>query len=138
MFPLPHIIFSTILSIILYPFIGNNVIIVWSASIFIDIDHYFWYIKNYKSWNFYQAYTKHKNHELQKLQRPYKFHIFHLVELLILIGLLGFYNKIFFYIFIGMLFHYILDWVDLFWRYNEVRRGRTWSLIMYFKRKWST
>lgn len=134
MFPLPHVIFSTILSIILYPFIGNNVIIVWSASIFIDIDHYFWYIINNKSWNFYQAYTKHKNQELRK---PYKFHIFHLVELLILIGLLGFYNKIFFYIFIGMLFHYILDWIDMY-RHPDIIKGRTWSLIMYFKRKWST
>ena len=135
MFPLPHVILSTIFCIILYPFIGNNAFIIWSASIFIDIDHYFWYIINKKSWNLVDAYKKHMKKELNG---QYKFHIFHLVELLILIGLLSFYNKIFFYIFIGMLFHYIIDWIDLFIRYNKVKKGRTWSLLMYIKRKWNT
>lgn len=136
MFPLPHVIFSTIFCIILYPFIGINVLIVWTASIFIDVDHYLWYILNEKSWNLANAYKRYKLKEFRYLN--YKFHIFHLIELLILIGLLSFYNKILFYIFIGMLFHYILDWVDLFLRYNEVKKERTWSLLMYFKRKWNT
>ena len=134
MFPLPHIIFSTIFCIILYPFIGNNVIIVWSASIFIDIDHYFWYVLNKKSWNLLEAIKRHMK---QEFKVNYKFHTFHLVELLILFGIMGFYNKIFFYIFIGILFHFILDWIDLYLR-PEARGGRTWSLLMYFKRKWNT
>ena len=135
MFPKQHIIFSTIFCIILYPFIGNNIIIVWSASIFIDIDHYFWCIISKKLWNFAEAYKRYKREEFDN--EKYKLHIFHLNELLILIGLLGFYNKIFLYIFIGILFHYILDWIDMY-MYPGMVKGRTWSVIMYFKRKWST
>lgn len=135
MLPSRHIIYSTILCIILYPLIGNNVFIVWSASIFIDIDHYLWYIINQKSWNLYHAYKKHEKHEFRHLN--YKLNIFHLIELLILIGLLSFYNIIFLYISIGMLFHFILDWIDMFIG-PETKKERTWSLIMYFKRRWNT
>ncbi len=131
MLPLYHIIFSTILCIILYPFIGNNTLIVWSASIFIDIDHYFWYILNKKSFNLFKAYKKYKQQGFRHIK--YKFHIFHLIELLILLGLLSFYNKIIFYIFIGMLFHCTIDWIDLYM--NPIaRKQRTWSLIMWIKR----
>ena len=135
MFPLQHIIFSTIFCIILYPFIGNNVFIVWPASIFIDIDHYLWYISYKKSWNLIKAIGEYMRRDFDNIR--YKFHLFHLNELLIMVGLLGFYNIIFFYVFIGVLFHYILDWIDMYSHPFE-RGGRTWSLIMYFKRKWST
>src|SRR3990167_3639223 len=107
MLPLVHVISSTIFCLLLYPFIGLNAIIVWIASIFIDVDHYLWDIFTRKAWNLFKEYKKHKNNELAHYK--YKFHIFHLVELIIVLGILSFYNKIIFYIFIGMLFHYILD-----------------------------
>lgn len=136
MFPSKHIIYSTILCIILYPFIGNDVFIIWFVSIFIDVDHYLWYILNKKSWNLLNAYKKHAKKEFRHIK--YKLHIFHLIELLIVIGLLSFYHIILFHIFIGMLFHFILDWIDMFFINPISRKERTWSLIMYFKRKWNT
>ena len=133
MFPLQHIIFSTIFCLILYPFIGLNTLVVWVVSIFIDVDHYFWYIINQKSWNLLKAYKKCKNKEFLFKYR-YMLHIFHLNELLIIIGLLSFFSIIFFYIFIGMLFHYILDWIHMY-MHPETKKLRSWSLIMYIKRK---
>jgi len=131
MLPSRHILYSTILCLILYPFIGFNTIIVWIFSIFIDVDHYIWDIIARKKWNLFKEYKKHKNQEFAHYK--YKFHIFHLVELIILLGVLGFYNKTIFYVFIGMLFHYILDWIDLYVS-PIARKQRTWSLVMYLRR----
>ena len=55
--------------------------------------------------------------------------IFHSIEFMIFIGILSFYFNFFLFIFIGMLFHSILDIIDLINR--DMLKAREFSLIRY-------
>lgn len=112
MLPKHHILYGAIFGLVLIPFIGLlNSFIVFLASFLIDADHYLRYvyvakdisIKNSISY-FYDK-SKKRFHEL---------YIFHTVEFWVFILILGFYYPVFIYVLLGMLYHMVFDFIDMF------------------------
>ncbi len=133
MLPKWHILFGAVFSVILY-FLFNialiNCIIVFLASVLIDTDHYLFYVKRHKNWNLKKAYRWHYN--LSKKHKPIM-HIFHTLEFLILILILSFFHNLFFFIFLGLLFHSVFDIIDIF--INNKGNVREMSLMRYLLTK---
>jgi hypothetical protein len=103
-----HFIVSFILSIVLYPFFGFNVLYIFVGGFLIDIDHYLLYIFKFKDFSIKKTFEYSKN-----FSALYKFHIFHLFEVLVVCVILSFYSKTFLLISIGLIFHQILDFYEL-------------------------
>jgi len=129
MFWTPHMIIGIIVSALLYPIYGLNVLIILISNILIDADHYLWYIWIIKDKNLVKAFKFYKNRNI-RLTYGRILHIFHTAEILSLIIILNFYYKFFFFILIGIVIHLILDIIYEF--NNEYCRGlRFWSFLEY-------
>ena len=126
MLPKTHAILAAIFSLLIY-FIFHlylfSVVLIFLASVFIDFDHYLWYFYRKKSLNLKDAYFwfKEKRQKWLKLSKKgredYKrvYLVFHSIEFWIILGLLSFINQIFLFILIGVLFHMILDYIEIFY-----------------------
>ena len=145
MLPKTHIILGAIFSLLIYFFLHLSlfsVILIFLASFFIDFDHYLWYIYKKKSLNLKNAYNwfKKKREKWTKLSKKereiYKrvYLVFHSVEFWIVLLALSFINKIFLFILIGVLFHIIIDYIEII--YTKEKLYSKFSLIyIYFKNK---
>ena len=120
MLPRKHILFGAIFAILIWiaaPQINYLYIILLFLSTFlIDFDHYLCSVLNTKKLGLFHSFEYHK--EMLKKQTRDKakgiiekgdFHLFHTIEFHILVGLLGFIWIGFFYVFLGMVFHSLLD-----------------------------
>ena len=129
MLPKWHILFGFLFTYIIYWFSSITIFqasLIFIASVFIDFDHYIFIIKRKRYFNLKKAYFWHKN--LPKKRKPIM-HIFHSIEFIVLVAILSFYFNIFLFILIGMLFHSILDIIDL--SYRKQLQVREFSLIKY-------
>lgn len=102
-----HFLLSLIPSIILFYYYGWGVWIFIAVNVLIDVDHYPVYVWKFKTISFKKAYIYFKN-----IKKPDDIAIFHTFEFLILILILSFFYKIFFLVFLALLFHLILDIYD--------------------------
>jgi len=108
MLPKTHALLGLIFSLIIFfifhitPFYTS---LIFFSSVFIDTDHYLWYVIQKKDFNLKKAFYFFKN---LKKHPPYLM-IFHTLEFFLLILILSFFWKSFFYVFLGMLFHVSLD-----------------------------
>ncbi len=122
MLPKIHFIIGLLFIIILhfiFPLISFlNLMIILFSSVFIDVDHVFYYIvkeKNINPWKAYSWFKSHLNHTLSLPMNERKkiytgFYFFHGVEGLILLFILGTYvNQIFYFVFIGFFLHMAVD-----------------------------
>jgi 5-methylcytosine-specific restriction endonuclease McrA len=50
-----HLLLSTGGAALLYPYLGRRVLVPWSASVFIDVDHYVWFCVHERSVNALRA-----------------------------------------------------------------------------------
>jgi hypothetical protein len=145
MLPKTHAILGAVFSLLIY-FILHlslfSVILIFLASVFIDFDHYLWYIYKKKSLNLKSAYNwfKKKREKWTKLSKKereiYKreYLVFHSVEFWIVLLALSFISKIFLFILIGVLFHIIVDYIEVI--YMKEKLYPKFSLIyVYFKNK---
>lgn len=123
MYPIYHFILSMTLSGFLLPFLGWKLALFWLGSFFIDVDHYWWYILKFKKFGLKEAivYSKNLNY------RDFKLHIFHVVEFWILMAIWSLYSELAFAIFIGVVFHIIIDFVDII--DNNKHSGRALSFF---------
>jgi hypothetical protein len=94
--------------------------LIFLSSFLIDFDHYMCAVIKNKSLSLFKAlryYDKIQILERREHDRGIRkrgdFHIFHTTEFHVLIALLGFLWNGFFFIFIGMLFHSIIDIIDI-------------------------
>lgn len=123
MLPKWHILSGAIFSLILYFFFNVsllNSLIVFLASVLIDMDHYSYYIIKKRNWNLKKAQDFFKeSRRLKELlvsnRKKYEdpLLIFHGIEFWILLILFSFINRIFFWIFLGSIFHMLFDFIDL-------------------------
>jgi hypothetical protein len=121
MLPRWHVLLGIVFCII-FKFISSetsyvSLFLIWFASVFIDFDHYLVAGFNHKKWNPVDA----LNHGYEKRDKILEqkeefglcekgdFHFFHTVESHILVGILALFFFPFFFIFIGMVFHSLLD-----------------------------
>ena len=136
MYPKYHIIIGAILSTILlvfYPSLGIfPITIIFLSSFIFDIDHYLFYLKREKNFNLKKAYYWHKKfREENKFHKPL-IHLFHTIEFHVLLLTLAFYFSFFKYIFTGVLFHSLVDLLDLI--YAKRVHVREYFLIRYLIR----
>jgi hypothetical protein len=145
MLPKTHAILGAVFSLLIY-FIFHlsffNVILIFLASVFIDSDHYLWYVYIKKSINLKNAYYwfREKREKWLKLSKKEKedhkrvYLIFHCIEFWIVLLALSLTNKIFLFILIGVLFHMIFDYIEIL--YLKEKLYPKFSLIyIYFKNK---
>jgi hypothetical protein len=122
MLPKKHIILGLIFSLLVY-FIFHvtlfQVSLIFFASVFIDLDHYIFYVFRKKSFDLKKAYDWHKN--LPKNHKPMT-QIFHTVEFLVLVFMLSYFWYGFLFILIGMLFHSITDILEFLFGCESNRR----------------
>jgi hypothetical protein len=133
MLPKWHIVLGAIFSILIY-FLFNislfQASLIFLASVFIDVDHYIWFVLNKKDWNLKSAYEWHKKIPLN--HKPF-IQIFHTVELLIILLILSYFWFGFLFILLGIVFHSILDLIEM--SYTRTIHLREYSLIAAYLKK---
>lgn len=128
MLPKWHILFGAIFSIIMYYFFSLTYFetsLIFLASIFIDVDHYVWYVNKKKDFSLKKAYILLKEFKKPKTIMM----LFHTFEFLLIVFLLCFLWRGFLFILIGMLFHSFLDIIDM--GYNDELEFREFFLSSY-------
>lgn len=129
--------------LILFPEINTlNLVILFLSSVLIDVDHYLYFAFKNKSISLKNAYfwfIDFRAH-LEKFKKKNKgknikapFCIFHTIEFHVLILLLSLFFPILLYVLSGILFHSLVDIVDLVSRKSLYLRE--YSLILFFKRR---
>lgn len=109
--PLIHLFASAIIAIALYPIFGWKVIFVVAGGFLIDIDHYFWYIYEYKKLSLSDCY-RHFSAQYKKNnfdENTGILLVFHTVEFLFFVIILSIYNQLALIFAIGLLLHYLMD-----------------------------
>lgn len=116
-----------------------SVFLIWFASVFIDFDHYLSAAFKHGKWNPLSA-VRHGYDSRDKIREQKAefgmcekgdFHIFHAVESHILIGLIALFYAPFYFIFLGMVFHSLLD---LIWMVrHDVLDSREFFMINKFR-----
>ncbi len=126
MYPIYHFILTVIMSGFLFPVLGWKLIFFWLGSFFIDIDHYWWYIIKFRDFNFKNAYNYSKDRTLKDT----KMHIFHTFEFWIILGIWSMFSDYGFAIFLGIIYHIILDMTDMIAR--KIWYSRTFSFFNWY------
>ena len=135
-----HILLGAIFTLVIWILSPNinqlYLAVILLASFLIDVDHYITYFLKTGNPGFISFFIYHKKKEIETkalikkgIRKKGDFHLFHTIEFHLLIGLLSFAFPIFFYIFIAMVFHSLLDVIDL------LRRG-VFHRREYFFFKW--
>jgi hypothetical protein len=124
MLPSRHIIYGFLFSILiglLFNFNIFQIALIFLSSFLIDFDHYLWYVSKKRDFNPIDSikWFKKKREDWINLpiakRKNYRggIYLFHGIEFCTLIFFLGFFNNIFFFILIGILFHMTLDLLEL-------------------------
>ncbi|RMD66648.1 hypothetical protein D6817_03670 [Candidatus Pacearchaeota archaeon] len=133
MLPRWHILLGAVFALILlalFPSIGFvNAIVIFLSSFLIDFDHYAVAVFETGRWSLRDAFDFYRRLELEEkrerrrgIRRKGKLHVFHTIEFHLLVFLIGLKFSLFFFIFVGMLFHSITDFVWLVIKDRVYRR----------------
>jgi len=120
MLPRWHIFWGAVFAAIVWLFAPDlnpiYLILILFGAIFIDFDHYIAHVNKNKNLSlkkalkYYDEHIKMMDKKKEKgIRERGDFHIFHTVEFHILVAILGLIWIGFFYVFIGMVFHSLLD-----------------------------
>ncbi|HLC53790.1 MAG TPA: hypothetical protein VJK03_04555 [Candidatus Nanoarchaeia archaeon] len=123
MLPRWHILFGALFTLLLWAFSPRiplaYLALTFAASVLIDFDHYVCAAYRERTLSFKKALKYHRlqarameQKERRGLKPRSDFHLFHTLEFHVLIGVLGIFIVPFFYLFIGMVFHSLLDLYD--------------------------
>ena len=127
MYPKYHIFYGLILAGVLYFFFGFSVfacLIVFLSSFLFDVDHYLNYVFKNRDFSLKKAYVWNVKRGLrwrkfsysEKQQHKIAFFMFHGIEFMILLLILAYFHVFFFWVFLGVLFHMVLDYIDIFYQ----------------------
>ena len=139
MWPKWHLLYSFVFVTILVYFFNFSLLaglIIFLASILIDLDHILIYtlkkkdINPLRFWNWSKSEAK-KYGEMPEAERENikKSHfIFHGIEFILLISILAFFIEIFKFILIGFLFHLILDYIVIIYEKEHfaIKSSQIW------------
>lgn len=110
-----HVVVTAIAAAGLIPFYTKEQIIVFCAgSVLIDVDHYLCYIQ--RTGRFGIPGMFHYFEELWKVEKGIPYFglcIFHTFDFFILVAILAYYKPIFLPLLAGLLFHFLVDLIDL-------------------------
>lgn len=119
-----HFFLSLIPSIFLFYYYKWGILIFIAVNVLIDSDHYPVYVWKFKNLSFKKAHTYFKN-----IKETNDIAIFHTWEFIILILILSLFYKILFLVFLGLLYHMILDIYEVYTKNIK----RPFSLIFWIK-----
>lgn len=137
MLPRWHIFYGAIFTLVIWAIIPTinpfYLGLLFLASFLIDFDHYIEAVLHTKKLSLFKAFDYYKSLQ-QREQESYKkglrkkgeFYIFHTVEFHLFIVLLSIFFPFLFYIFLGMVFHSLLDILDM------VRKDRFYTREYFF------
>lgn len=135
MLPFAHLIISAIFSF--FGLFFYNDYLFWAlflfAAVFLDFDHYVYYVFKKKDLNPIKAYEYHLysfKRELDKKNQRIYLRFFHTAEFFVLFLVLGIFFKFFQPIFFGCLFHEFLDLIYEFRQKNN-KYKRAFSITYY-------
>jgi len=139
MLPKNHVYIGIIFSILVYlifPAVGIlGALIIFAASVLIDVDHYSVYVWRKKDWSlknsfkWYMEFKKNKDRTIKKLKSP--MNVLHTIEFLFLFFVISIFNNLLFLIFVGFIFHSICDVYHMY-REKELW-AREYFLVRYLK-----
>jgi len=144
MLPRWHIFFGAIFTWIIWKYFPETSLfylsLVFLSSFLIDFDHYVNAVIKTGKLSLFEAFEYHritgkigkKLHE-KGIRKKGDFHLFHTVEFHALIGILGIFWPAFMFIFIGMIFHSILDIISMI--YMGYFYAREFFLINWIGKK---
>jgi hypothetical protein len=124
MHPKKHILIGIIFTLVLF-FVFPKIewyylVIFYLSSFLIDFDHYMCAVLKTKKWSLFSSldyYRRLEKIELseknRKIFRKGNFHIFHTIEFHLFVLILGLLFTPFLYVFYGMVFHSIIDFITL-------------------------
>lgn len=136
--PREHVIYGTLGAAALYPFLGRESALFWAASIAIDLDHYIDYVWHnrftdlgFKGMFEYHRLLTKKWHDPAFLNVE----VFHTIEFMLPLFIIAHWtaSAALFAVFMGFLFHIVLDLVSLYM--NGILLVRAHSFPEYFIRK---
>ena len=124
MLPHTHILFGGIFTFLIWLFAPQTpifyLLIIFLASFLIDFDHYAASVFKTGKFGLSHSFEYHKKLTQQEkkdvkqgIRRKSDFHLFHTIEFHALVGLMSFLWVGFLYVFIGMVFHSLLDLISL-------------------------
>jgi len=127
MMPEKHFILTALLCLVLFPFIGWNIIIVLFSAVLIDIDHYIAYIISEKKFNVFKAFKKYSRRGIE-IEEAYEIpFIFHTIEFNSLLFIFSFFIPVLRFILLGILIHCVEDAISdpvNTWKYKFVLFSR--------------
>ena len=108
-----HSALSIVLCILFYPTYKWEILFIFAGGVLIDADHYLWYIARFKKWNLIKCYDFFIADVRKNRWKPISGSVlvFHTIEFLIIMILLSFYNSFALMFTIGLLGHYLLDFI---------------------------
>lgn len=112
-----HLKYTAVLSIVLLYFWDLKQIFLFSlGSILIDIDHCVFYVLQFRTFNvrkLFDYYNEWLPNVKDKI--PYAgICIFHTIEIYIIVSIISIYTEFVFYLLVGMIFHFMLDFISLY------------------------
>ena len=111
MLPKTHAIAGAIFSILLYYIFHLTFFqasLIFLSSFLIDFDHYVWYVIMKKDFNLKKSYDFFNQDPYEK-----RIMLLHTVEFLLLVFMFSYIWNIFLFVLYGMLFHSILDIIEM-------------------------
>ncbi len=132
MFPSRHILLGGLFTLVVWMFAPNlnpfYLAVIFLSSFLIDFDHFVVGVIRTGKLNLRDIYDYHEQQDKIKIREKTKgitkkgdFHLFHTIEFHVLIGVLGIFFAPLFYVFIGMVFHSLIDLFSLI-RGDEIYR----------------
>ena len=120
MIPRWHIILGAIFTLVIWIFAQNLswifLLLIFLSSFLVDLDHYIVSAIKTGKLNLGHSFEYHKKmkaielaEKAKGIKRKGDFHLFHTIEFHVLIGIIGMFFVPFFYVFIGMVFHSLID-----------------------------
>lgn len=125
-----HIKYSIIPSLALIPFVGIGALYFFLGSILIDLDHCIDYVIKFRCFSVRGMFAFYEG--LFSVKEPMRYlglSLFHTLEFIIFVLILSFFFPWLSFVWLGMVFHWILDVVSL---YNpNANCRRVFSIIEY-------
>ena len=128
-----HILFGALFTFIIWVFVPRispvYLVLIFLSSFLIDFDHYMNSVIKNKKLSLFHAFEYHKKLNKKEIEEKKKgirrkgdFHIFHTIESHVFVAIVGLLWIGFFFVFIGMVFHSLIDLAESLYRDRFYRR----------------
>jgi hypothetical protein len=110
-----HLLATGVVVAAMAPFSGVAEMAIFSAgSILIDVDHYFFYVQRSRRWDVGGMFSYFRSVDKNLMKIPYLgVCIFHTADFFLIVAIISAFFHPLIYLFCGLLFHLLLDIVDM-------------------------